>query len=72
MPRYKSHARTLSELKDDFIGSIQNQLDHLDRHLSEMKPSATEQSRIARARLELLALQNYWREVDLLQDGDQK
>ncbi len=70
MPRYKTHARTVRELRDEFLSDIQRRLDHLDNILRQMKPSAAEESRIARARLELLSIQDYWKEMELTNEGE--
>jgi len=63
--RYKSHARTLYELRAEFLSDINRRLDHLDQQLKIMRPSAAEASRITRARQELLAMFDYWSQIDL-------
>ncbi len=69
MPRYKSHARTLEELRTEFLSDLQRRLDQLDQTLKAMRPNAAEASRITRARMELLSLQDYWKEVEVLKEG---
>lgn len=63
---YISHARTLDELHSEFLSDIQRRLDELDKALrSPIAKSAAESTRIARARNELLDLQDYWKNVGL-------
>ena len=63
--RYVSYARTKAELHSEFMSDIQRRLDDLDKYLRTQSRSATESSRIARARNELLDLQDYWKHVEL-------
>ena len=63
--RYVSHARTLVELHGEFLSDLQRRLDDLDKSLRLGTKSAAEATRIARARNELLDLQNYWQHVGL-------
>lgn len=69
MHRYKSHARTLDELRTEFLSDLQHRLDRLDNFLRTMNPSAVEQSRIARARIEVLQTLDYWKEIELWKEG---
>lgn len=63
--RYVSHARTLEDLRDEFLSDLQRRLDSWDKHLKVMQPGASESARIAKARMELLDLQDYWRQIEL-------
>jgi hypothetical protein len=65
MAQYVSHARTISELKDEFLSDIQRRLDHLDQSLKQIRPNASEAARIARVRQELLVILDYWKNVEL-------
>lgn len=64
--RYICHARTTTELHREFLSDLQRRLDSLDKDLKLRNPSATEASRIARARYELLDLQEFWRQVEII------
>ena len=70
--RYITHARSAAELRAEFVSDIQRRLDTLDNYLSTMKPSATEASRISRARLELLSLLDFWKNLELIPTEEQK
>ncbi len=65
MARYVSHARNMEELRLEFLSDIDRRLDHMDQALKQIRPNASEAARIARARMELLAMRDYWREIDL-------
>ena len=66
--RYTCHARTTSELQREFLSDLQRRLDTLDRELKLKTPSAAEASRIARARYELLDLQGFWQQVEIVNE----
>ena len=72
MPRYMTHARSREELRQAFLSDIQHRLDTLDATLRQMKPNAAEASRITRARMELLSLYDYWREVEIRDSANLK
>lgn len=67
--KYVSHARTLEELRDEFLSDLQRRLDTWDKYLRQMNRSATEGARIAKVRSELLDLQDFWRQIELKQEG---
>jgi len=62
---YVSHARSVHELRDEFLSDLTRRLDHLDQILKQMRPNAAEAARIARVRQELLNLHDYWRAIEL-------
>ena len=64
--RYICHARTTTELHREFLSDLQRRLDSLDKDLKIRNPSATEASRIARARYELLDMAEYWKAVEII------
>jgi hypothetical protein len=70
--RYVSLARTREELLHEFLSDIQRRLDDLDKYLRTQSRSAAEATRIARARNELLDIQDYWNHVDLKTNGDKE
>ena len=67
--RYVSNARSKAELHQEFLSDIQRRLDDLDKSLRLGTKSATESTRIARARNELLDLQDYWKQMELASAG---
>lgn len=64
MSRYISNARTLDELRQEFLTHLQHKLDMLDSNLRQQNPSAVEASRITRARQELLSVYDYWHNLE--------
>lgn len=63
--RYVSHARSKAELLSEFLSDIQRRLDTLDKRLRDQVNSAANSARIARARNELLDMEDYWKHVEL-------
>jgi hypothetical protein len=71
--RYTSTAHSRDELHREFLSDIQRRLDALDRLLRHPKPlSAAEASRVARARYELLDLQEFWSRVEFIADDQRR
>lgn len=68
MPRtitYITHARSAEELRLEVLSDLNRRLDQLDSYLKVMKPNAAEASRVARARMELLSMQDFWQNVHI-------
>jgi hypothetical protein len=68
--RYVSNARTRAELHAEFLSDLQRRLDDLDKYLRTQVRSVTESARIARARNELLDLQDYWKHIELAHETE--
>lgn len=62
--KYSTHARTLEELRTEFIGDIHRRLDVLDR-ATQFASSSTEKSRIAYAKREFEYMIKFWTDVRL-------
>ncbi len=65
-PRWShaSHARTLDELRAEFCGDLARRIEDLDARLAH-PPSATESSRVARAKMELEKALEHWQSITL-------
>lgn len=62
--RFITHARTLDELRSEFLSDIHRRLRGLDAQVAFTK-NATEAGKIGRAKQELEALLEFWQEVEL-------
>lgn len=61
-----SNARTLDELKREFVSDIQRRLHHIDFEMKEEK-RASRSTALAAARRELEMLAEYWQRVTVTQ-----
>lgn len=62
--RYVTHARTLVELRDEFVSDIARRLSLLDAQIAKA-PSARRATTLSVVRMELESIQEYWTEIDL-------
>lgn len=62
--RFSTHARSLDELRSEFLSDIHRRLASLDLEARHEK-QATKATAIARAKLELEALLGFWTEIEL-------
>lgn len=62
--RYSTHARTLDELRAEFLSDIHRRLAGLDLEAKHER-QATKAAAIARGKLELESLLSFWQEVEL-------
>jgi len=62
--RFVTHARTLDELRAEFVSDIQRRLRSLDTQ-ARLTSNANEASRIARAKIELETIAEFWQEVEI-------
>lgn len=65
MTTYVTHARTLEELRAEFVSDLRRRIDTLDSTLRHTQPPASEAARIARAKIELESVIDFWSEVEL-------
>jgi hypothetical protein len=58
-----THARTLEELRDEFVSDIERRLQALQTDMRRVRPNATEATRITRVIYALQDLQDFWRKM---------
>lgn len=64
--RYISNARTLEELRDDFLSDLKRRLDTIDAHINR-ETQKQRKAALATARQEVEDIANFWRQVELKQ-----
>ena len=60
---FVTHARTLEELRAEFLSDIERRIQQLQLSVRRMRPNATEATRIFRSIQELEQLQDHWKNV---------
>lgn len=64
--KYISHARTPEELKDEVLSDLRRRLAMLDSYINNIARSAAEKARLACAEKELMAMLQFWNEVEIV------
>ena len=63
--KYITHARTLEELRAEFLSDLRRRIAALDSYIQIAARNAAEKTRLAAAQNELLAMMQYWEEVEI-------
>jgi hypothetical protein len=63
---YVSHARTPEELKTEVESDLRRRLEMLKGYTNSVVKGAAERARIACAERELIAMLNYWENVEII------
>jgi hypothetical protein len=63
--KYVSHARTLEELKAEFVSDIRRRIATIDGYANAVSKNAAEKARLATATREFQAMFDYWVEVEV-------